>query len=114
MVEVKRPKSWLKSVSAFANGEGGVLVFGITDDDVVVGLAHAEEDGETISENVKTKLDPVPNINLEYKEVEGAKLILLHVQSSEETPCYYIGDKQRIAYIRIGNESATCRHIQSS
>lgn len=25
MVEAKRPKSWLKSVSAFANGEGGVL-----------------------------------------------------------------------------------------
>lgn len=55
MVELKRPKSWLKSVSAFANGEGGVLIFGVTDDDVVVGLAHAEEDGEAISENVKTK-----------------------------------------------------------
>ena len=95
MVEVKRPKSWLKSVSAFANGEGGVLIFGVTDDDVVVGLTHAEEDGETISENVKTKLDPVPNINLEFMEVEGAKLILLHVQSCDETPCYYIGDKQR-------------------
>ncbi|MDD6851371.1 MAG: ATP-binding protein [Bacteroidales bacterium] len=112
MVEVRRPKSWLKSVSAFANGEGGVLVFGITDDDVVVGLAHAEEDGETISENVKTKLDPVPNINLEYKEVDGAKLILLHVQSSDETPCYYIGDKQRIAYIRIGNESVVADRTQ--
>ena len=32
-LEVKRPKSWLKSVSAFANGEGGTLVFGISDDD---------------------------------------------------------------------------------
>ena len=25
-IEAKRPKSWLKSVSAFANGEGGTLV----------------------------------------------------------------------------------------
>ena len=41
-LEVKRPKSWLKSVSAFANGEGGTLVFGISDDDHVVGLADAE------------------------------------------------------------------------
>ena len=32
-LEVKRPKSWLKSVSAFSNGEGGTLVFGISDDD---------------------------------------------------------------------------------
>ena len=40
-LEVKRPKSWLKSVSAFANGEGGTLVFGISDDNQVVGLADA-------------------------------------------------------------------------
>lgn len=32
MLEIKRPKSWLKSVSAFANGEGGTLIFGISDD----------------------------------------------------------------------------------
>ena len=41
-LEVKRPKSWLKSVSAFANGEGGTLVFGISDDDHVIGLADAD------------------------------------------------------------------------
>ena len=40
-IEAKRPKSWLKSVSAFANGEGGTLVFGITDEDQVVGLENA-------------------------------------------------------------------------
>lgn len=40
-LEVKRPKSWLKSVSAFANGEGGTLVFGVSDDDQVVGLVDA-------------------------------------------------------------------------
>ena len=61
---------------------------------------------------LKTKLDPVPSINLEYREVEDAKLILLHVQSSDETPCYYIGDKQRIAYIRIGNESVVADRTQ--
>lgn len=42
-IEAKRPKSWLKSVSAFANGEGGTLVFGITDDDQVVGLENADK-----------------------------------------------------------------------
>ena len=32
MLEEKRPKSWLKSVSAFANGLGGSLFFGIDND----------------------------------------------------------------------------------
>lgn len=32
-LEMKKPKSWCKSVSAFANGIGGKLVWGIADDD---------------------------------------------------------------------------------
>ena len=40
-LEVKKPKSWLKSVSAFANGIGGTLLFGIDDNRNVVGLRDA-------------------------------------------------------------------------
>ena len=85
-LEVKRPKSWLKSVSSLANCEVGTLVFGISDDDQVVGLADAETDAERISEEIKTKLDPIPTVNLEFKEVDGKKLVLLHVYKGQETP----------------------------
>ena len=112
MLEVRHPKSWLKSVSAFANGEGGTLIFGISDDDQIIGLADAESDAEKISEEIKTKLDPVPVVNLEYKEIDGKRLILLHVYAGQETPYYYIGDKQRLAFVRIGNESVTADRIQ--
>ena len=105
MLEVRRPKSWLKSVSAFANGEGGILIFGISDDDQMLGLADAEGDAEKISEEIKSKLDPVPAVKLELKETDGKKLVLLHVYPGQETPYYYIGDKQRLAFVRIGNES---------
>lgn len=37
-LEERKPKSWLKSVSAFANGLGGSLFFGIDDDGVVRGI----------------------------------------------------------------------------
>ena len=112
MLEVKRPKSWLKSVSAFANGEGGTLIFGISDDDHIVGLADAKGDAERISEEIKGKLDPVPTVNLELKEADGKTLVLLHVYPGQETPYYYIGDKQRIAFVRIGNESVTANRTQ--
>ena len=39
-LEVKKPKSWCKSVSAFANTLGGALIFGIADDGQLVGLAE--------------------------------------------------------------------------
>ena len=38
MLEEKKPKSWLKSVSAFANGWGGSIFFGIDNDSIVKGL----------------------------------------------------------------------------
>ncbi len=37
-LEEKKPKSWCKSVSAFANTSGGVLIFGISDDGKSLGL----------------------------------------------------------------------------
>ena len=112
ILEVRLPKSWLKSVSAFANGEGGVLIFGISDDGYVLGLADAEGDAEKISEEIKSKLDPVPAVKLELKEADGKKLVLLHVYPGQETPYYYIGDKQRLAFVRIGNESVVADRIQ--
>ena len=112
MLEVRRPKSWLKSVSAFANGEGGVLIFGISDDGQIMGLANAEGDAEKISEEIKSKLDPVPAVKLDLKEADGRKLVLLHVYPGQETPYYYIGDKQRLAFVRIGNESVVADRIQ--
>ena len=30
-LEEKKPKSWLKSVSAFANTKGGIILFGVSD-----------------------------------------------------------------------------------
>ena len=37
-LETKKPKSWLKTVSAFANGIGGSIYFGVEDNSKVVGL----------------------------------------------------------------------------
>ena len=61
-LEERRPKSWLKSVSAFANGNGGVLLFGIADDDALKGLPDVKTASEKISEAVKSKMDPIPSI----------------------------------------------------
>ena len=63
-LEVKKPKSWLKSVSAFANGIGGTLLFGIDDNRNVIGLADAQADAEEISRRIKEGISPYPNFIL--------------------------------------------------
>lgn len=104
-LEERKPKSWLKSVSAFANGSGGVLIFGVSDDDTLKGLSDVKTASEKISEAVKSKMDPIPSIDLQIRQEDGKEFILVHVSAGSETPYYYIGDGGRIAYIRVGNES---------
>ncbi|MBR1523535.1 MAG: ATP-binding protein, partial [Lachnospiraceae bacterium] len=38
VLEEKKPKSWCKSVSAFANTFGGALLYGVSNEGAVVGL----------------------------------------------------------------------------
>lgn len=105
MLEVKKPKSWLKSVSAFANGVGGVLIFGIADDDSVVGIDDVKKAMEVISEQIKVKMDPTPEVLLKAHLVDGKEIVTLEVYRGEETPYYYVGEGNYTAYVRIGNES---------
>ena len=105
-LEVKRPKSWCKSVSAFANTLGGALVFGISDDDEIVGLTDPNGDAEKLSEIIKTRMEPIPEFRLRFHKTEDAKvLLILDIFKGEETPYYYSGDGVLEAYIRVGNES---------
>ena len=64
MLERKDPTSWLKSVSAFANTQGGRLLFGVANDGSLAGLTDAQGDAEFISETIKAQMDPVPEIDL--------------------------------------------------
>lgn len=106
MLEEKDPRSWCKSVSAFANGIGGSLIFGIADQtNEVVGLADAEGDSEKISRTLRDKMDPVPAFVLRFAKVDGNNLIILEIHSGDETPYYYAGRNERTAYYRVGNES---------
>ncbi len=104
-LETKKPKSWLKSVSAFANGIGGTLFFGIDNDKNIIGLADAQTDAEAISRLIKERITPYPNFILVPEREDGKDLLALTVISGRTTPYYYKADGVMEAYIRIGNES---------
>ena len=104
-VERRKVKSWLKSVSAFANGTGGCLIFGVSDDDKIVGLADAKADAEFVSQKVKERIDPVPQTVLKIEREEGKDLLILQVMPGDDTPYYYMGDGVLETFMRIGNES---------
>ena len=67
-------KSWLKSVSAFANTEGGSLFYGVNDEGEIVGLKNVQADADFISEMIKARLDPVPEVQLISIEHEASRM----------------------------------------
>ena len=111
MLERKEPLSWLKSISAFANTSGGVLLYGVDNDGNLVGLENAERDAEDISEMVKCLMDPVPEFTLSLLEEDGRKFVMVSVKAGTETPYYVFIKGHRDAYIRIDNESVKANSI---
>ena len=105
MLEEKKPKSWLKSVSAFANGLGGSFFFGIDNDGIVKGLDDVQHVCETISSRIRDYMDPLPEVEMIPHDVDGLHILQLKVNAGHYTPYYYVGDGQRIAFVRVGDES---------
>lgn len=105
MLEEKKPKSWLKSVSAFANGLGGSLFFGIDNDGAIRGVDDMQHVCETISSKIRDYMDSIPEVELIPHKIEGREVLQLKVNAGNYTPYYYVGDGQRIAFVRIGDES---------
>ena len=105
MLEEHRPKSWLKSVSAFANTLGGSLFFGVDNDGNVKGLNDIQHVTEVISQKIRDYIDPLPDVEMIPLEQEGKHVLQLKVKEGAYTPYYYVGDGQRVAFVRNGDES---------
>ena len=89
MLEEKKPKSWLKSVSAFANGLGGSLFFGVDNDGTLKGLDNVQYVCETISSKIRDYMEKrgsgLTRICNETKALDGYKDELKPVFKSTPT-----------------------------
>ena len=85
-LEVNKPKSWLKSISAFSNGIGGILFFGINDKNKLVGIDNPQYVSDKISEIINSKISPTPTFLLEPYQENGVTFIAVRVMPGPSTP----------------------------
>lgn len=105
-LEKDRPKSWLKTVSAFANTKGGTILYGVRDEDrEPVGLDNVAEVSSKVSELINSKISPVPRYELNPFEDNGKTFLAVNVGDGPEPPYYYSSDGRKTAYIRSGDQS---------
>jgi len=113
-LEEERPKSWLKSVSAFANNAGGHIYFGYTNDShEPKGLGDAQYTASKITEFIASRISPAPRFKLDTI-VEGTDIICidLEIKNGPAYPYYYVHEKTREAYMRHGDESVLASDIE--
>lgn len=105
-VEERKAKNWLKSVSAFANTKGGMIIFGIKDSSrEIVGLEEVQKHASKITELINARIQPTPRYEITPVEENGITCLVVKVGDGPATPYYYVHEKSRIPFIRLGDQS---------
>lgn len=97
-------QKYMKSVVAFANGDGGRIVFGVEDGTMrVVGIPQADlfQMMDAITNAVTDSCEPMIIPDLFVQEIEGKSLIILEIAPGMQRP-YYLKKKGPVkgTYIR--------------
>lgn len=90
------------------------MLFGVDNDGSIKGLDDIQHVCEAVSTKIRDYMDPLPDVEMiPHKIDEGLNVLQLKVNSGHYTPYYYIGDGQRIAFVRVGDESVptTAEHM---
>ena len=105
------PITWIKTVAAFANCDGGNLVVGVDDNRELCGFAEDEIDSEIrkINNMINSKIEP--NILFDYayvpyKEENNKRyIIIIKIAKSKRLPVVVKEDRSNTIYVR--DEGAT-------
>src|SRR5574344_1474470 len=88
-------KTFLKTVSAFANYNDGRIVFGIDDDGNMTGMDNAKTESLKIENMINDSISPIPNVDIQVNKNGNKEIVILNVKKGKDTPYYYKGKAYR-------------------
>lgn len=108
-VEYNKPRSSQKSVSAFANTKGGIILFGISDDLIPIGLKDVKTDLERVTELINAKIIPLPRYTLKAFQEKGMNFMDLSVSKGNNTSFDELVSKYKYADVSFTLLNATIK-----
>lgn len=110
MLEFKRdltsPKTFLKTLVAFANTAGGRLFVGVSDERKVVGINNAVDEEERLCSLIADSIVPRLAPNVEIITVDDKTLLVVEVFLSASRPHWIKAEgPQHGVYVRLGSSS---------
>lgn len=112
--EISDAKKIARSISAFANTEGGRLLVGVKDNGKIAGI-RSEEEIYMIEAAAHMYCQPIVDLQTKTYHVEGRTVLEIYIQEAPVKPVYAIDEANKPkAYIRIKDENilATPVHLR--
>lgn len=103
-----------KTLSAFANTEGGRLLIGVKDNGRIAGV-RSEEEKYMIEAAAELYCSPTVNYSMQTHQVEGRTILIVQIEESDQKPIYAKDESgKHLAYLRIKDENilATPVHLR--
>jgi predicted HTH transcriptional regulator len=79
-----------RSITAFANTSGGVILIGVDDDRRIVGIHSEKETLQVIEEALKFHIEPKPCIEVRIEEFKRRMVLLVDIPESPERPHFHV------------------------
>ena len=95
----------VRTLAAFANTEGGTVLFGVRQSGEIVGMEASQTSKEQLVNKVTSSTDPVLYPSVEFVKVNGRTVIVVTVAESENKP-HLAGGR---AYKRVGSTTVQLR-----
>jgi ATP-dependent DNA helicase RecG len=95
----------VRTLTAFANTEGGTVLFGVRQSGEIVGVEASQTSKEQLVNKVTSSTDPVLYPSVEFVKVNGKTVIVVTVAESENKP-HLAGGR---AYKRVGSTTVQLR-----
>ncbi len=112
--EISDVRKIAKTLSAFANTDGGRLLIGVKDNGKIAGV-RSDEERFMIEAAAQLYCTPDIEYNLQTYLIEGKQILIATIEESKQKPVYAKDENgKRLAYIRIHDENilATPIHLR--
>ncbi len=107
--KVSTPVKIAKTLIAFANTKGGIILFGVDDDRTIVGVGSEKEELEMIRTASNYYCDPPVEPSVDIVPFKGRDVIVATVEESDQKPHYLNLDEEESkgtrVYIRVNDKT---------
>lgn len=104
--KVSSPEKIAKTIGAFANTRGGIILFGVDDDGSLIGVESEKTEVDLLQQAGGYYCHPPVPIKIKFVPYNHKDIIVATVEESEEKPHFLVndGDEEKV-FIRVNDNT---------